>query len=230
MFPVSIPVGTHLPHAVGAAMGFSYQKQKKVAIAYFGDGATSTGDFHESMNFAGVFKAPVIFICQNNQFAISIPVKEQTASETLAQKAIAYGFEGIKIDGNDVFAAYKVTKEALSKARAGKGPTFIECFTYRIGDHTTSDDALRYRNQKDIDVWKTKDPLERLKKYMQSKKLLSDSYEKSVFANAEKQIDAAIKKAEAVPKIKPEEIFNFMYFSLTPNLIEQREQIKREVS
>ena len=146
-FTMSIPVATHLLHAVGYGMACNIKNDKKVIMAYFGDGATSEGDFHEAMNFAGVFNAPCVFICQNNQYAISVPVEEQTASETLAQKAIAYGFSGIKVDGNDVFAVYKATFEALKKARAGKGPTLIECYTYRIGDHTTSDDAKKYRKE-----------------------------------------------------------------------------------
>src|SRR3989344_478935 len=130
ILPVSITVGAHLPHAAGAAMAFKHQGLKSAAVVYFGDGATSEGDFHEAMNFAGVFKAPCIFICENNQWAISVPVKEQTASSTLAQKAIAYGFPGVRVDGNDVFAVYKATLEALERAHNGDGPTLIECFTY----------------------------------------------------------------------------------------------------
>jgi len=145
MFPVAITVGAHTPHAVGAAMAFKIQKKKGATIVYFGDGATSEGDFAEAMNFAGVYQAPCVFICQNNQWAISTPVSEQTHSHTIAQKAIAYGIEGIRIDGNDVLAVYKATDYALKKARAGKGPTLIECLTYRMGDHTTADDSKKYR-------------------------------------------------------------------------------------
>ena len=226
VFPVSIPVGSHLPHAVGAGMAFQYQKKKAVSLAYFGDGATSTGDFHEAMNFAGVFKAPVVFICQNNQYAISVPVKEQTAAETLAQKAIAYGFSGIKVDGNDVFAVYKATSEALKKARAGGGPTFIECFTYRRGDHTTADDASRYRPKKEVKSWEAKDPIERLKNYMKKKKLFSAAYEKKVLKWAEKAVDDAVKKAEAMPDQPKTEIFDYMFESLTPDLEEQRKEVQ----
>jgi len=225
-FPLSIPVGSHLPHAVGAAMAFQYKKKKAAAVVYFGDGATSTGDFHESMNFAGVFKAPVVFICQNNQYAISIPVKEQTGAQTLAQKAIAYGFEGVKVDGNDVFAVYKATKDALKKARNGNGPTLIECFTYRLGDHTTSDDAAKYRKESEVKKWELKDPLLRLKRYMIKNKIFSSKYEKEVRARAEKRIEQAVKKAELIKRIEPEEIFNYMYKTLTPNLEEQQRKIK----
>ncbi|MCH7568594.1 MAG: pyruvate dehydrogenase (acetyl-transferring) E1 component subunit alpha [Nanoarchaeota archaeon] len=229
MFPITITVGAHLPHAVGTAMAFQYQKKRGAVITYFGDGATSEGDFHEAMNFAGTFKAPVVFICQNNQWAISVPVEEQTASETLAQKAIAYGFEGIKVDGNDVFAVYKATQEALKKARSGKGPTLIECFTYRMADHTTSDDAKKYRKESEVKKWAKRDPISRLKKYMIKKKIFSEKYEKEVLARAEKQIDVAVEKAESIPRYKPEEIFNYMYETLTPDLKEQQEKMKEDL-
>ena len=229
MMPISITVGAHMVHAVGAGMAFNIQKKKGSAvITYFGDGATSEGDFHEAMNFAGVSKAPVVFICQNNQWAISIPVEEQTAAKTLAQKAIAYGFEGLKVDGNDVFAVYKATKEALAKARRGGGPTLIECLTYRVADHTTSDDALKYRKQSEVNKWKKKDPIIRLKKYMIKKKMFTDRYEKEVRRKAEKIIDDAVVKAESIKPIKPEEIFNYTYEKLTPDLKEQQEKIKNE--
>ena len=228
MFPVSIPVGSHPLHAVGAGMGFSYLKQKKCSVAYFGDGATSEGDFHEAMNFAGVFKAPCVFICQNNQYAISVPVKEQTAAETLAQKAIAYGFEGIKVDGNDVFAVYKATKEALQKARSGGGPTFLACYTFRMGDHTTSDDAKKYRGGKITTEWKKKGPLVRLEKYMLSKKMWSEQYKKKLVAGYEKEVSVAFKKAESIEDYGAGEIFDYMYAEKTGNLEEQKKMVERE--
>ena len=226
VFPLTIPVGTHIPHAVGAAMAMQYKKKKAATLVYFGDGATSTGDFHEAMNFAGTFMAPVVFICQNNQYAISLPVKEQTKSKTLAQKAIAYGFEGIQVDGNDVFAVYKATQYALQKAKSGKGPTLIECFTYRLSDHTTSDDAKKYREESEVKRWVSKDPILRLKKYMTNNKIFSSNYEKYVKVKAEKVVYQAVKKAESTKRIEPEEIFNYMYKTLTPNLEEQQRKIK----
>jgi pyruvate dehydrogenase E1 component alpha subunit len=226
ILPISIPVGSHPLHAVGAAMAYKFQNKKAVSVSYFGDGATSEGDVHEAMNFAGVFKAPTIFICQNNQFAISVPVKEQTASSTLAQKAIAYGFEGIQVDGNDVFAVYKATKDALQKARSNKGPTFIECFTYRITDHTTSDDASRYRKESEVKQWELKDPVERLKKYMFKKGILTEQYELEIKRNAEQKIEEAVSKMEDMVKEKPEEMFNYTYERLTPELREQKEEVK----
>ena len=228
MFPIAITVGAQLLHAVGYSIAMKYKKKKAAVITYFGDGATSEGDFHEALNFAGVFNAPCVFICQNNQYAISVPVEEQTASETLAQKAIAYGFSGIKVDGNDVFAVYEATFEALKKARAGKGPTLIECYTYRIGDHTTSDDAKKYRKESEVKEWEKKDPILRLKKYMKRTGMFSEKYENEIKKMAEDLVEKAVAKAESIPKLKPEEIFDYTYAELTEELKEQREEIKHE--
>lgn len=229
MFPISITVGAHMVHAVGAGMANNILKKKNACLTYFGDGATSEGDFHEAMNFAGVYKSPTVFICQNNQWAISLPFAEQTAAKSVAQKAIAYGFEGIQVDGNDIFAVYKATQDALKKAKAGKGPTLIECLTYRMADHTTSDDAKKYRSEKKVKEWTSKDPILRLKKYMIKKKIFSDKYEKEVLARCEKKIDEAVVKMEKWDYYPPEEIMNYMYASLTPALKEQQEMIKKEV-
>lgn len=230
VFPVAITVGGHLPHAVGVAMAYKYQKKNNVTAVYFGDGATSEGDFHEALNFAGVFKAGTIFYCQNNQFAISTPVSEQSASQTLAQKAIAYGFEGIRVDGNDVFAVYVATQNAIKKARAGKGPTFIECLTFRMGDHTTSDDAKRYRSEEVVKEWEKKDPILRLKNYMIHKKMFSDDYEREVWQRSEEKINESFTNYEKILPAPPEEIFNYVFDKLTPELAEELEQFKREVS
>ena len=166
VFPISIPVGTQISHAVGAAMAAKYRKDRAAALVYFGDGGSSRGDFHEGLNMAGVFKLPVVFLCQNNQWAISVRREQQTAVKTIAQKAIAYGFEGIQVDGNDIFSVYKATKDAINKAKAGEGPTLIECFTYRMADHTTSDDATRYRSKEEIDLWKARDPIPAFASYL----------------------------------------------------------------
>ena len=229
ILPVSIPVGSHPIHSVGIGMAFNYLKKKSASVCYFGDGATSEGDFHEAMNFAGEFKAPVVFICQNNQYAISTPVKEQTAAETLAQKAIAYGFEGIRVDGNDVFAVYKAVSDALKKARTGMGPTFIECLTYRLGDHTTSDDALKYRLQTEVINWEKKDPILRLEKYIMKKKIGNARYFNEVKDKAEKQISNAVDDYEKIEPMPKEEIFSYLYKELTENLKEQLEDFKKEV-
>ncbi|MEJ2695892.1 MAG: pyruvate dehydrogenase (acetyl-transferring) E1 component subunit alpha [Candidatus Sulfobium sp.] len=211
VFPVCIPVGTHLPHASGAAMAAKYRKDKVASAVYFGDGGTSEGDFHEALNFAGVFKAPVIFVCQNNQWAISVPRERQTAAKTLAQKAVAYGFEGIQVDGNDVFAVYKATKDAVDKAKNGEGPTLIECYTYRMSDHTTADDASRYRQKEEIEKWKEKDPILRLELFMEKKGMLTDEYRNKVGEDAKKKVDEAVKTAESVEPPQPPDMIKFTY-------------------
>jgi pyruvate dehydrogenase E1 component alpha subunit len=223
IFPISIPVGTHIVHAVGAAFAAKYKGDSTAAIAYFGDGGTSKGDFHEGFNIAGVFKLPVIFICQNNQWAISVPRGRQSASKTLAQKAYAYGFEGIQVDGNDIFAVYKATRDAIEKARRGDGPTFIECFTYRMAHHTTADDATRYRTQEEVDSWKPKDPVLRLKLFMDKKGIWTEQYQKEVEDKSKTIIDAASKTAELMGPSNPEDIFVYTYEKLTPR---QTRQIK----
>ena len=221
IFPVCVPVGTQIPHAIGAAMGVKYKKDKKAVVCYFGDGGTSEGDFHEGMNFAGVFKLPVVFICQNNHWAISVPLKKQTASKTLAQKAFAYGFEGIQIDGNDVFAVYKTVKEALEKAKKDNGPTFIECFTYRMSDHTTADDAIRYRSKEEVEAWKAKDPIQRLKLFMEKKGLWNANYQKDIEDKAKAAVDEAVRNEEAIEHPEPKDLFKFTYEKMTSRQIRQ---------
>ncbi|MBI3753199.1 MAG: pyruvate dehydrogenase (acetyl-transferring) E1 component subunit alpha [Deltaproteobacteria bacterium] len=215
IFPVSVPVGTHTPHAVGAAFAAKIKGHKTATAAYFGDGGSSKGDFHEGLNIAGVYKLPVIFICQNNQWAISLPREKQTAAKTIAQKAFGYGFEGIQVDGNDIFAVYKATKDALAKARAGSGPTLIECFTYRMADHTTADDASRYRSKEDVEKWKARDPLLRLKLYMERKGLWTQQYEDEVKKRVTDFVDSEIKKHEAAAMPEQKDILNFTYKELT---------------
>lgn len=225
IFPLCIPVGTQIPHAVGAAMAAKYKKDKIAVICYFGDGGTSKGDFHEGMNMAGVFKLPVVFICQNNQWAISVPREKQTASKTLAQKAFAYGFEGIQVDGNDVFAVYKATKEALDKARSGGGPTFIECFTYRVSDHTTADDATRYRSREEVEEWKARDPVLRLKLFMEKNGIWTEQYQKEIEEKARVIVDEAVKKEETIERPYPKDMFAYTYEKPTPRQIRQMRQI-----
>lgn len=224
-FPISIPVGTQTVHAAGAAYAAKLRKTNQVSVVYFGDGATSKGDFHEAMNFAGVFTVPVIFICENNQYAISVPRSKQTHSETIAQKAIAYGFEGIQIDGMDIFAVYKATKDAVQKARAGNGPTLIECFTYRMADHSTSDDASRYRTKEEIELWQKKDPIERLEKYMRKKGLLNDAYKESVLNKSKDIIEKAVGEFEKIPAPNPKDIFKYAFAEITQQQKEEMQDI-----
>lgn len=226
LFPVSIPVGTHIPHAVGTAWAAKIKGDKIITMTFFGDGATSKGDFHEAMNFAGVFKTPTVFFCQNNQFAISVPRSKQTASKTIAQKAIAYGFDGIQVDGNDLFAVITASRAAVEKARSGGGPTLIEGVTFRFGPHTTADDPTKYRAEEEIEPWKPRDPLIRLKSYLKGKGLWTEEVEQRMTEEAQKEIDQAVIDAEAYPKPEPEDIFKYTFAEMTPQLKEQQEYLK----
>ncbi|MDA8155980.1 MAG: pyruvate dehydrogenase (acetyl-transferring) E1 component subunit alpha [Actinomycetota bacterium] len=207
IFPVCISVGSHVPHAVGAAMAARIKKEKLPSVAYFGDGATSKGDFHEGANMAGAFNLPVVLICQNNQWAISLPRSRQSAAATLAQKAIAYGFEGIQVDGNDVFAVYTAVKRALDKARDGKGPSLIECFTYRLSDHTTADNASRYRSAEEVEHWKKLDPLARLGKFMEKEGMMPSGYAEEAARQATAAVDEGFRKYEEAGPPSPEDMF-----------------------
>ena len=215
IFPMSVPVSTQIPHATGAALAMKLKGHKRVAAVYFGDGASSRGDFHEAINIAGVFRAPVVFLCQNNQWAISVPRSKQTAAETIAQRSNGYGIEGIQVDGNDFFAVYRATKEAVDRARSGEGPTLIECFTYRLDDHTTADDASRYRTKEEVDEWTHRDPLLRLKLFMEKKGLWTEEYGKEVDKKAAEEVDGAIKEAESYGAPDPADIIGYTYGELT---------------
>ncbi len=226
-FTVSIPIASQIPHAVGLAWSLKAKGKKNASLVYFGDGATSKADFHEGMNFAGVFGLPVIFLCQNNHFAISLPTKRQTAAQSMAQKAIAYGIPSVQVDGNDVFAVYLATMHALEKARAGNGPSLIECMTYRVCDHTSSDDASRYRPAEEVEEWKKKDPVERLRKYMEQKGLWNQDYGKKVEDEATAKVEDAIKQLEQVPPQKIDDLFAYVFDEMTPQLKEQLEYLKK---
>src|SRR5262245_36271745 len=202
--PTTIPVATQLPHAVGLAYPAQHKGDDAVVLAYCGDGATSEGDFHEALNFAGVWHVPVIFLVQNNQWAISVPLKKQTHSRTIAQKALAYGFPGIQVDGNDVLAVHVATREAVERARRGEGPTLIECVTYRLGVHTTADDPTKYRSAEEVAEWERKDPLTRFRTYLQKRNLLDEGLE----AEVEAEIAEAVRRFEATPPADPLVIFD----------------------
>jgi len=225
-FPIAIPVATQLLHAVGYAWGAKIKKENIVIVVFFGDGATSEGDFHEAMNFAGVFKLPVLFVCQNNQYAISVPRKLQSASETLAQKAIAYGFNGIQVDGNDVFSVYKAAKDAVLNIKKGKGPFFIECITYRLGDHTTADDSLKYRTQKELNEWMKKDPILRLKDFIIKNKYMSRLDEEKLQDKVKLKVEEFVKKAESIEAPNVEDIFKYTFKEMPWNLKEELEDLK----
>ena len=230
--PVAIPVASQLLHAVGLAWAAKYRKTNDVAMTFFGDGATSEGDFHEAMNFAGVNQVPVIFVCQNNQWAISIPRSRQSRSKTLAQKALAYGFPGIQVDGNDILAVYSAACEAVERARSGKGPTMIECITYRLMMHTTADDPKRYRTEEEVKEWEAKDPLVRYQKYLKEKGIISDSKIEEVEAKVKEEIQKAVDRAEKLMKeyTDPLIMFDHVYAEMPESLQAQKEELKEEIN
>ncbi|RJQ18963.1 pyruvate dehydrogenase (acetyl-transferring) E1 component subunit alpha [Candidatus Woesearchaeota archaeon] len=229
IFPVCIPVGTQTLHGAGFAIANKLKKEKTATLTFVGDASTSTGDFHEGLNFAAVFNAPAVFIIRNNHWAISVPRVCtdldwggcQSRAETLAQKGIGYGMDCIQVDGNDVLAVYSATKQALEKARKGDGPTLIECVTYRITPHTTADDPTRYQDEKTLKAWMQKEPLKRFQLYLKRKKLWTEEWQRALEAEAKKLIDQAVKEAEA-HKPKRDDIFSFVYAEMTPELERQK--------
>jgi pyruvate dehydrogenase E1 component alpha subunit len=222
VLPLEITVGSQISHAAGTAWAMNILKEKnKAVLAYFGDGASSQGDFHDGLNFAGVFKAPCVFVCSNNQWAISVPVKMQTTAESIAQRAWGYGFEGIQVDGNDVLAVYVATRRALEKARKGGGPTLIECLTYRLSMHTTADDPTRYRDEKDVKHWTERDPLKRFRIYLEKKGLWDRKKEDALLRECEELIAKAVEEAESTPPPPAEDIFKYVNAQMTPDLQEQ---------
>ncbi len=222
---ITIPVATQLPHAVGLAYAAQYRGDDVVVMAYCGDGATSEGDFHEALNFAGVWHVPVVFVVQNNQWAISVPLKKQTHSRTLAQKALAYGFPGIQVDGNDVLAVYAASREAVDRARAGGGPTLIECVTYRLGVHTTADDPTKYRSEEEVKAWERKEPLTRFSAYLEKKTLLEPGLEQQV----DEEIARGVAAFEVRPPADPLAIFAHAYAEPPPHLWAERTEMEERL-
>ena len=217
--PIPICVGSQTLHATGVAWAEMIRQTRNVTLCYFGDGGTSEGDFHEALNLAGVYKIPIVYVCMNNQWAI------QSASKTLAQKAIAYGFPGLQIDGNDFLAAVVAGRAAVAHARSGKGPTFIEMVTYRLGPHTTADDAKRYRNEEEVQQWLPKDPLVRARKYLEKKKLWSPQWQAELEAEFTEQIEQEVQAYEQeLAAIDPLDMFEYAYAEKSPELAAQKEQ------
>ncbi|TMJ54790.1 MAG: pyruvate dehydrogenase (acetyl-transferring) E1 component subunit alpha [Alphaproteobacteria bacterium] len=221
-FPICVPVGTHAPHAVGVALAFKLRQEKRVAVCAFGDGATSKGDVAEALNMAGVWHLPLVFVINNNHWAISVPVTQQTAAETLAQKAVAAGIEGEQVDGNDVVAVREAVDRAVAKARAGGGPTLIEALTYRLSDHTTADDARRYRSDVDVSPHWAEDPITRLRNYLVGRGIWAKADEEALLSEAAAAVDKAAETYLATPPQSAETIFDFTYETLPKDLVEQR--------
>ncbi len=227
--PIAVPVASQIPHAAGIGYAMKYRQDEAAVMVYFGDGATSEGDFHEALNFAGVFEIPAVFLCQNNQWAISIPREQQTKSKTLAQKALAYGIPGIQVDGNDVLATYTAAQEALERAWSGDGATMIECVTYRLEVHTTADDPSKYREDEEVKEWQKRDPLPRFQRYLIEKDLTSKDEIDSLETEIEAEIDSAWKETqEKMEELDdPLVIFDHCLAETPPYLEEQREEMKQ---
>lgn len=225
-FPQAVPIATQIPHATGAGMAMNYADDDGAVVCYFGDGATSEGDFHEGLNFAGVFETPTVFLCENNGWAISLPEHRQTASDTIAQKAEAYGFSGGRVDGNDPLAVREMVGSALEAARNGE-PTLVETLTYRQGAHTTSDDPSRYRDDEDqYPEWRTADPIERYESYLREQGVLDDEFVETVEAETEAELEDAIETAESVEPADPADVFGHVYDDLPSGLAAQQEQLQ----
>ncbi|MBD3210139.1 pyruvate dehydrogenase (acetyl-transferring) E1 component subunit alpha [Candidatus Micrarchaeota archaeon] len=222
-FPYAIPIGTQLPYATGGAYSMKMKGEKSAVISFGGDGSTSEGEFHDALNFAGVLETPNVFIISNNHYAISVPRKWQTKSETLAQKALAYGLKGIQADGNDVLAVYRLVKESARRAREENKPTVLELVTYRMGMHTTSDDPKKYRSEEEVEYWKKRDPIDRFRIYLENKGIWSEDYEKEVNEGAKQKVEDAVKEAEEF-KGDPKEMFNHVLADMTKNLEEQKKE------
>lgn len=222
-FPWCVPIATQFHHAAGAAMAFKYRNEKRVAVSVIGDGGTSQGDFYESLNAAGAWNLPVVFVVANNRWAISVPLELQTSCETLAQKAISGGFQGLQVDGNDIIAMRDAMDTALAKARKGGGPTLIEAMTYRLSDHTTADDARRYRKEEEVREAELKEPLIRIRKWLMAKKWWSQKEEDALLEEAAAQVDEAVKVYLATGKPPVESMFDHLFENMPESLAEQRE-------
>jgi 2-oxoisovalerate dehydrogenase E1 component alpha subunit len=225
-FPFCVPVGSQAPHAAGVAYAIKLRKEPRVAVCLLGDGATSKGDVYEAMNFAGVQKLPLVFVVNNNQWAISVPLKLQTASETLAQKAIAAGFPGEQADGNDVIAVRDAVEQAIADARDGKGPRLIEALTYRLGDHTTADDAARYRPPGEVQAHWKEEPIARLRAYLVGQKAWGKAEEEQLSAKCQQRVDAAVERYLATGPRAPETMFDHLYAELPGVYAVQRDELK----
>ncbi|MBK9260279.1 MAG: thiamine pyrophosphate-dependent dehydrogenase E1 component subunit alpha [Polyangiaceae bacterium] len=218
-------MATQMPHAVGAAWAAKMRRDRTITVGFVGDGGTSEPDFHNALNFAGVFKVPCVLVCQNNHWAISVPAQRQTASATFAIKGRAYGVPSMRVDGNDVLAVYRVMRDAIQRARDGHGPTFIEALTYRMGAHSSSDDPTRYRSQNEVDTWAQRDPIGRLRRHLLHRGLLDDAQDAALEEGLMAEISAAVQEVEQLGPPPRESLFDDVYAELPWHLAEQRAEV-----
>jgi 2-oxoisovalerate dehydrogenase E1 component alpha subunit len=223
---VSSPIATQIVQAAGAATAMKIRKEPRVALTFFGDGATSANDFHTGMNFAGVFQAPCVFVCENNGWAISVPLQGQTASRTIAAKAEAYGMPGVRVDGNDVLAVYSAARQAVERARAGRGPTLIESVTFRMGPHSSSDDPKRYRDPALCEAWSKKDPIDRFRQHLERRGVLSAARDGKIRQACKAEVEAAIEEAEKTGPPAVSTLFDDVFAERTAQLAEQHEALR----
>jgi pyruvate dehydrogenase E1 component alpha subunit len=226
---ISIPIGTQALHAAGFAMAARFDESDLVVLSYFGDGATSEGDPHEAMNFAGVFAAPCVFIVQNNHYAISVPLSQQTSAPTIAHKAVGYGIPGLRCDGNDVLASCAVTKQAVARARRGEGPSLVEAVTYRMEGHTTADDPTRYRSEEELAEWQARDPVARFESFLEKEGLLDQAFREEVDEEARTRASTLREAIYDAPHGDPQEVFEHVYVEPPASYAEQREQLRAEL-
>ncbi len=226
-FPIAVPIATQVPHAAGVAYALKLRKQPRVALCTLGDGASSKGDFYEGMNLAGAWQLPMVIVVTNNQWAISVPREAQTHAETLAQKAIAAGIPGEQVDGNDIIAVRHCVAAAVERARAGGGPSLIEALTYRMSDHTTADDASRYRSPEEVEQQKQSDPIDRLRKYLVQSCGWSEQQEKTLREACSAEVEAAVQAYLATAPMAPESMFDYLYATLPKAFEAQREELIR---
>jgi pyruvate dehydrogenase E1 component alpha subunit len=224
--PLAIAIGSQMLHATGLAWSEKYKGTGNIACTFFGDGATSEGDFHEAANFAANLDLPVVFVCQNNGWAISTPTKLECSAPTVAQRGVAYGMDCIQVDGNDLFAVVKVVRDAVANARDNNRPTFIEALTYRLGDHTTADDARRYRDADELKMWEKRDPMIRLRNYLEQRDLWSQEQEEEELAIAEKIVSTVVKNAVEIDAPTASDFFDHMYTELPDQLLKQRQTMR----
>lgn len=229
-FPNCVPIATQITHAAGIATAFKIRGQKRAALVTCGDGATSRGDFYEPLNLAGVWQLPMVLVVNNNQWAISVPRALQTGAPTLAQKAVAAGIEGFQVDGNDVCAIYDAVCYALHKAHAGKGATLIEALSYRLSDHTTADDATRYRSPDEVKAAWQKDPIKRLQTWLHQRNLWNEQKEQQLISECQQQVEEAVQRYQTTPPQPVEDLFDYLFNTTPPHLIAQRERIRQKAA